>query len=248
MNSIRFTCTSLVGTNKKGILPPDKDGYRYMPVGALNVVNSAGQRYVASGGARELFESGPFKRRVKRGALRSEVGHPIRQPGMSDDDYIQRIMTIVEANVCAHIAEIELDFNTFKNEGDGLIAIMAKIAPSGPHAAMLERSFSNPNENVCFSIRAFTSDYTQRGVVHRILRNVITFDYVNEPGIHIAEKFKSPSLESFSEDVFTEQQIKRAIDKPNGKMALESLSLSPMELYTSLGWCTESLPPIYKQW
>ena len=238
----------MVGTNKKGILPPDKDGYRYMPVGALNVVNSAGQRYVASGGAQELFQSGPFKRRVKRGALRSEVGHPIRQPGMSDDDYIQRIMTIQESNVCAHLAEIVLDFDSFKSEGDGLIAIMAKIAPSGPHGAALEKSFNNPNENVCFSIRAFTSDYVNRGVTHRVLRNVITFDYVNEPGIHIAEKFKSPALESITEDIFTERQIRSAVEKKNATTALESISLTPMELYSSLGWCTKELPPVYRKW
>ena len=68
--AVRFECTSLRGTNKKGLLPKDENGYRWMPIGGLNIFNSAGQYYTLEG-ARELFaESSQFNRRIQRGALR----------------------------------------------------------------------------------------------------------------------------------------------------------------------------------
>ena len=33
--AVRFECTSLRGTNKKGLLPKDENGYRWMPIGGL---------------------------------------------------------------------------------------------------------------------------------------------------------------------------------------------------------------------
>ena len=53
LNSVRFECTTL-GT-RSGVLKPDKDGYYIMPVGGLNVFNSAGQ-YYAYDKAKALFE------------------------------------------------------------------------------------------------------------------------------------------------------------------------------------------------
>lgn len=247
--SIRFTCTSLVGTNKEGNLPVDENGYRVMPIGGLNVVNSAGQYYTASG-AKELFESSSvFQRRVKRGVLRSEVGHPIKTPNQSYEEYMRRVLVIDESNVCAHIAEVFLDFDNFTdNQGNKIVAIMGKVTPSGPHASALERSFNNPKENVCFSIRAFTSDYFNRGMTYRVLKNIITFDYVNEPGISIAQKFKAPSLESFEDSIVTQNQLSRALSGHNNEMALESISLTPAELFTSLGWSSGPTVPKYTTW
>lgn len=249
MSNVRFTCTSLVGTQKKGVLPVDDNGYRTMPIGGLNILNSAQQYYTAAG-AKELFESSSaFQRRVRRGALRSEVGHPVKAHGQSMDDYMQRVLTINESNVCAHIAEVYLDFDNFSGPNGPIVAIMGKVIPSGPHAAMLEKSFSNPKENVCFSIRAFTHDYVSRGVTHRVLKNIITFDYVNEPGIHIAEKYKSPALESFTDSIVTPSQMGRVLDNKECGVALESISLSPAELFQSLGWSNPNAnKPSYAKW
>lgn len=246
--TVRFTCTSLKGTNKQGILPPDANGYRLMPIGGLNIINSAGQFYTAEG-AKELFlSSSAFQRRVRSGKLRSELGHPVQLPGQSNDAYLQRVMTIYEPNVCAHIASVELNFN-YPTERGPVVAIMGRVIPSGPHAAALERSFNNPEENVCFSIRAFTKDFTYNRVTHRVLRNIVTFDYVNEPGIPIAEKYKSPALECFSDPVVTEQQLHRVATSKNGAMAMESVSMSAAELFTSLGWSLpNSREPGYRNW
>ena len=37
-NSVRFTCSSLVGAGKQGIIKPDENGYYELVVGALNVL------------------------------------------------------------------------------------------------------------------------------------------------------------------------------------------------------------------
>ena len=221
-----------------------------MPVGGLNILNSAGQWYDYEG-AKALFEgSSQLMRRVKRGALRGEVGHPQPLPGQSEDEYVMRILTIDEKNVCAHFAELFLNFNDFKgDDGKPLIAIMAKVAPSGPFGPMLKQAFDNPKENVCFSIRAFTSDNYVKGRYTRILKNVVTFDYVNEPGIHIAEKFKSPALESMVEKVITKRQVERAVLSNSAGIAKESMLLSTEELFTSLGWSVSGKDkPLFSKW
>ncbi len=242
MNSIRFGCTSLVGTNKVGSLKQDENGYYEMVVGALNMFNSAGQYYVYEQ-AKELFESSSqLMRRVKRGALRGEYGHPKKQPGMSMDDFAHRVLSIHEEQVCCHHAEMFLDFNRIKDEnGRPVIAIISKVAPAGPFGHVLERSLKNPKENVCFSIRSFTDDFVDRGVVKRILRTVVTFDYVNEPGIAVAEKFRSPSLENHEELVFSRGEIERGI-KMNAQspVAQESVSLTATELFRTMGWQADS--------
>ena len=246
--SVRFTCTSLVGSNKKGVLPPDENGYRTMAIGGLNIVNSAGQYYTAAG-AKDLFESSSaFQRRVRRGVLRSEVGHPKRAPGQPMDEYMQRVLCIDERNVCAHIAEVTLDFENYVGPEGPIVAIVGKVAPSGPFADMLERMFNNGQENVCFSIRAFTSDYMSRGMTHRVLKNIITFDYVNEPGIAIAEKYKSPALESFEDSIVTQSQLLRATNSDTVGAAMESISMTAPELFTSLGWTNNNTKPVYTKW
>ena len=237
-NTIRFECTRL--GRQLGRLKSDGQGGYVMPVGGLNVFNSAGQYYTFEAAKKLFEESSQFMRRVERAVVRAEVGHPVKEPGMSENDYIRRVLTIRESNVCAFHKEIWLDFNSIKDKnGKPVIAIMSRVCPSGPHAAMLERAFENPGENVCFSIRAFTRDYMQGGVMYRDLDTIVTFDYVNEPGIDFAEKFKAPSLEAEVLDTsrFTRGQMTEAISSMRG-VAQESTILTANELFTSLGWNT----------
>lgn len=251
MSSVKFACTALAGTNKTGVIPADSDGYRTMVVGGLNMFNSAGQWYTYEG-AKQLFEeSSQFMRRVKRGALRGEVGHPRQETGQSLDDYISRVLEIRETNICVHFKEIFLDFNRMKDaSGKPVIAIMAKLAPNGPHGDFLAKALENKNENVCFSIRSFTRDFYNGGVYTRELKNIITFDYVNEPGISIANKYAAPSLEGLGDDTVTRNQMKRICEN-NTKNGLgnESNLMTATELFASLGWQTDGpLPPAFSKW
>ena len=201
MKTVKFVSSQLP-SGKKGILKPDSNGYYELPIGGLNAYNSAGEYYTLNGAEALFSNSALLMRRMGKGVLKSELGHPKKLPGMSDDQYLERIMTIEESNVCAHIKELWLDKNFGSNNpkfnNPNLVAIMAKICPSGPHGDALAKSFANPSENVGFSIRGITNNYYERGKCMRILTNIITFDQVVEWGISVANKWASPSLESLS--------------------------------------------------
>lgn len=224
----RYCATTLAGTGKKGVIAPDANGYRTLVIGAMNSFNSAGEYYKLQG-AKELFESSSeFMRRVKDGNLKGEVGHPNREPGMDFRDFVKRVFTIEETNVCAHIAEVWLDFEYGKNnpqfKNPDLVAIMARVKGSGPFGAALEASLANPEENVCFSIRAITKDTMVKGINYRVLERIITFDWVTEPGIDIAKKYHSPALESFELDsaILTQAILAKVIEESKNIVAMES--------------------------
>jgi hypothetical protein len=252
-NSVRFACTALAGTNKVGDLKKDANGYFECVVGALNMFNSAGQFYVYEE-AKALFEgSSQLQRRVARGALRGEYGHPKMQPGQSNDSFANRVMAIYEDNVCCHHKEITVDFDRVKDSnGRPVIAIISKVLPSGPMGAVLEKSLLNKDENVCFSIRAFTDDYREAGLTKRVLKTVVTFDYVNEPGIAVAEKFKAPALEGLSDIIITRGAMERNLQESSiSGIATESMLASSEELFKSMGWSNPVAPnsrPVFLNW
>lgn len=256
LNSVRFTCTALKNSGKKGLLAKDEEGYYSSVLGGLNVFNSAGEYYNAEG-VRQLFEaSGLLQKRIKQGRLRGEWGHPKQLPGETDGSFINRIFLINEEKVACHFKEIWLDDANVKNEnGQPVIAIMGKFCPSGPYADSLQRSLENPNENVSFSIRAFTDDQRIRGVTNRYLKTIVTWDVVNCPGISIAEKWKSPSLESLEMNdeetrILTRGQIERSVkESAVHGLAQESVTMNVNELFTSLGWVdSRTNNPAFMKW
>lgn len=196
---IGFSCTALAGTNKVGNLKRDADGYYEVVLGALDVYNHGGQFWPASASVKEIFhKSSAFMRRISRAALRCEYGHPKKEGGMSMPDYAHRLTQIWEHMVCCHIKEVWLETTRVKDkDGRVVIAIMGKIRPSStPWGIALEKQLQNPHENVCFSIRAVTTDTLDFGQYNKTIKEIITWDYVNEPGIAVANKYSAPSLES----------------------------------------------------
>lgn len=237
MNSVFFSCTSLQGTNKVGKLKQLDNGYYRMVVGALGMFNSAGHFYTYEQAKHVFLEDGAFMRRVRRGALRGEYGHP-RPGNMTDIQFARRVLDIDEKSVCCHHRNIELVFDEMTDErGNPVIAIYSEVAPDGPYGPALAKQLENPSENVCFSIRAFTKDYKVMGVKNRDIKSVVTFDYVNEPGMSVAEKFKNPALESHDETTFSRAVMENAINMSAGAgIAQESVVLNASELFASLGW------------
>lgn len=250
-NSVRFQCTALAGTNKAGILRKDEKGYREVVVGALNVFNSAGQYYTFEH-AKGLFEnSSQLQRRVTKGNLFTELGHPKKLPGMTDDDFTRRILQIDEGNICGHIRSVDLDFNRVKDEhGKPVIAMLAWVGPSGPHGLALERSFDNPDENVCFSIRAFTDDYRHGGIVHRHLKTIVTWDKVTEPGISVANKWMAPSLEELTSVLMSRGELSRAVEPSEVHgVATETALITSHDLFRAMNWDDSRFQkPLYLDW
>lgn len=236
-NSIHFTCTALVGLNKGGELKPDSDGYRKVVLGALGIYNSAGEYYTTHA-IEEIFNSSLFKDRVNQGRLRSELGHPKIRPNETERSFLSRIYQIEEKNVCAHIKEVYIDLTSVKDNNDQpVVAIIGKVIPSGPYADTLEKQFNNPNENVCFSVRGLSDDVVIRGINNKSLKQIITWDNVNDPGISVANKFKSPALESLNQYIFSRQTIESfASNTVPTSVALESAVMSANELCNALGW------------
>lgn len=211
---VTFESIRLRGTNKRGVLTPDEDGCYEICVGALNAFNHAEAYYVYEE-AKHFFESNSsFMRKIQRGVVRCEYGHPKKEPGMSMMDFGDRLTRIEETRVCATIRKIWLLPGKLKDgKGRPVIAIMAKVMPSGPYGEVLKNQLETAAEQVCFSIRSFTEDWVDRGTVHKAIRQLITFDYVNEPGMYNAEKLLSPSLESVDSVTFTKGEIIESVKR-----------------------------------
>lgn len=239
MKTIRYGCTALAGTNKAGVLPRDEEGYYTVIVGALDVHNQSGAFYHLKT-AEKLFESSSsFMRRVNDGVLKAEWGHPKKAPGMSNRDFISRVIRIDEDEICAHFKEIWLDYDSVKDAGGkGVVVIMAKVKPTGPKGAYLQEMLDDPNQNVCFSIRSLTDDSVIGMTVHKHINLIVTFDAVIEPGIIHAKKWNAPSLESLGEDaLFTEATMLRvSAEEVSGGVSMESGSLSVTGVMAELGW------------
>ncbi len=226
-NQLVFNCTALVGTNKVGLLPVDSNGYREVVLGALDFNNSIGQQYNSQAAEKLLAENSAFMRRVQAGYLKGEYGHPKKQPGMSMRDYLIRIMTIEETLVSHHIKSVWIDRSRVRNGGQNVVAIMGMVKPAGPYGPALEKSFSNPDENVAFSIRSITDDYLVRGRVSKHLREIAGWDHVVEPGLSVANKYQAPALESLNQDFQIDtNMIRMLVESPNEyNIATESADL-----------------------
>lgn len=226
MSNIKFTATKLSGSGRLGKLTPDANGYYTLPIGGLNLFNSTGDYYTAEG-ARQLFEqSSVLMRRIANGNLKGENGHPKQLPGQRDDQYFNRAMTIEETNVSHHFKSIWLD-DTYGKKNPGLnspdlIAVMAEVKPCGPHGPALQASLDNQDENVCFSIRALSKDFYQNRQKIRVLQSILTWDWVTEPGLHMATKWNSPTLESMTDKLLTEAILSKIIEETPRCLAMES--------------------------
>jgi len=165
-------------------------------------------------------------------------------------------MTIDESNICCHYSEIWLDDQfgvknpQFKNSA--LVAIMAKVKPTGVKADALKSALENPKENCAFSIRAFTNDYTERGIHKRVLAHIVTFDHVNEPGISIANKYDAPGLECLEEQSITDADIDNILNvTANNNISLENITFLK-ELKNATKFKLTTLPsisiPKYLNW
>lgn len=253
MNDIVFECKRLEGTNKKGVLLPNANGAYTQVVGALNAYNNCGDKYTTEGIAEIFSSSSSFTRRVERGALKAEYGHPKMRPGEKMKDFLARVDDIEPKMVCGTHSKITLDYNNFKApNGESIVAIISEVVPSGPYGEALRKDFENPLVNVCFSIRSFTEDRRVGITIHKRLLKIVTFDYVNEPGMGQAEKFRSPSLEGYRKIITPDdiRGVRNELARPGvgSSYSQESVRLSMEELLASFGWSDNIQAPNWTKW
>ena len=243
--NITFACTRLYNTNKVGDLKKNADGYYTMVVGALNMFNSAGMYYDFKAAEHFFKSSSSLMRRIEGGNLRGENGHPEFLAGMSNQEYFARLNRIDPKNVVCHFASLTLNFNDYKDEkGRPIVAIIAEVCPSGALGHVLEKQLANPRENVCFSIRSFTDDKLVGGIVVRYIKNIVTFDYVIEPGMSVANKFNvmNPALEAYPDVVISQAEAEAGARMLAGTYGVgnESVLLNADELLSVMGWDSSS--------
>ena len=237
--SLVYQNSIISGSTKIGSIKADANGYREMVLGAMNVKNSGGAYYPLEPVKNLLLSNSTLMRRVKDRALRSEYGHP-RRGDMSPVMFLARVMDIHEQSTCNHILRIELDEERVvdKETDQKIAAIIGWILPSGPYGDALQKQFENPEENVCYSIRSITNDSVNgQGQLVKAIKEIITWDYVNEPGIQYAKKSYSPALES----AMTEPS-----DDPMDYMIFnEETILAAREYTKQIGVGTESMDAMF---
>lgn len=221
-NSITFSILKVNGANKKPVV--DENGYYRVTLGAFNSFNSRGEFYLADG-VRDLVEnkSSLLYKRLEKGYLNGEMGHPVRQPGMSMEDYFNRNLRLEMSNISHHIKEIiftPTDVNSGMPGKGTVLKVEGWVKPSGPHGELLKQALDNPDQNVAFSIRSFTEDTRVGSNVFKKVLNIVTWDWVIQPGISQANQWDSISLESY--DLFS-YDINDIVKKVNN---LQNLGLS----------------------
>lgn len=203
---IKFGCRPLPA-GKVGILTPDEDGYYTLPLGGFDLMNESGVYYNRSQQVINLFnESSSLMRRIKRGVLCAELGHPKLLPGMTAMDLLQRSSYIEETRICAHFSEIWLVEGTDPTTGKPALLTYGKAKPYGPYGHVFEDAVKNRMQNVCFSIRSTKVDSIINGRIDRTVDHIFTWDLVNEPGVRSAEKYHSMALESFRNDLEVKEE------------------------------------------
>lgn len=215
--------------------------YSQVVLGALEYPNSTGAVYDLQSAINIIERSQIFNRRMTQGFLRGELGHPVERECRDYNDFVRRIHTIDERNVVMHIRRVWIEPNYKGPNGEKIIAILGEVAPDGPHAAVMERGLNNPSANQAFSVRSLTNDRIVSGQRRKFFDNIITWDYVNEPGLSPSTKFNSPSCESASFEELISVPVTPALIQMVQAEAKRSSGLSMESYHVSMESSVQAL-------
>ena len=173
----------------------DNDGYIWLNAGAYNIYNESGVYYDGQN-IEALFEDNSvLQRRISKSVVRSELGHPQKLPGMSDAMYESRMMNIQEDRYCGNIRAAKIISNT----DDKVKITKINITPFGHYKSTLIDAIKTKDANCFFSVRSLSNRQRINGVLVKYVYEIITWDFVTEGGIRLANKFDTNmDLESFS--------------------------------------------------
>lgn len=203
--TLTFENTLLEGSGKRGILKPmDDSGYYMMNAGKLNAPLRLGHSYPVNDYIMECMdENSDLKRRVARGEVYAELGHPqafyfervngqvVRTAITEQFEWIMRLRTIVMDNVCLHIRRIHFDMLGGRYDP---VMMRAEVIPFGTHKQIAQDSLANPDINTALSMRTVTAPQ-KMGDKTRQIEYFTNFDLVWEPGAAEACKHMTAGLE-----------------------------------------------------
>lgn len=215
MGGVSFVSTALLGTNKVGNLKPDSDGYYEVVLGGFETENAHGHYYSFEDQTRRLFESSSqFMRQISAGNLWGEWGHPKREVGESLEAFLRRCILVSENRYALHIRKVSINERDVKDaKGKAIVAVLGEVKPMGPFGHCLKEVLDTRSANACFSVRAQTDDEDMpNGKEKRSVKQIITWDYVGDPGVATSTKFHSPKLESFY-DQFVDFEVLEKISR-----------------------------------
>lgn len=200
MSANNLALTSIRTTSPAASIQADETGYYEFILGAVNSLNSCREFYLKDGIDKFINdESYMLARKLKNGYLNGEMGHPKYLPGMSREDYYSRNLNVDIQNVSHHIKSVWTEDTSIDSgvAGKGnIILLKGKVKPSGVNGKLLQDHISNSAANTAFSIRALTMNKNVGGIVYKTIVQVITWDWVLEPGIKQANKWANISTES----------------------------------------------------
>ncbi len=181
-------------TSSNKLLQRDDQGYYKVILGAVNSYNSLGE-YYGDNYVEDLFKPDTYiGRMLANGSLLGEVNHPQFVPGMSKFDYFMRNNRVDQLNASHFIKNIEI-VNSGKIEGGRpkkLIVGWIKPIESNPGGKILKELLDTPGANVCFSVRCIIEPTSTRDNIK--IKSIITFDWVDLPGIKEANKLDTLEL------------------------------------------------------
>ena len=187
---------------------PDKDGYYYVNVGALNVANTSGVFYEAPEVVLELFKSTSIAvKRLRERRLYGESKHPNLENHKGNNaagipKWIVRQTHIDSDRHAIHIRSFDL-FETDITDtitGKKKILIKAWLKPYGPYGPVVQESFDNPNMDTCFSLRAVAIERMEQGRRIRRITSAVTWDFVPAPGIPGSSSQHSDNFRAVTEE------------------------------------------------
>ena len=247
--------TTLYGGNSLA-MQPDENGCFSIIVGATNVYNSSGAKYIHNDKVNKMFAMGSsMLTRVKNGEMQAESGHPMPKAGMTSAEYLKRVYLIDADNVACDILDLKLSSNPVNlgRKNTMVYPVHAKIKPTGPHGDALYESLTDPDSDTAFSVRSITVDYVVDGVTHKEFKYIVNYDWVHAPGIEIAkasmwkafglEAVDGVSVEISFEDI---KSLEQEFTNMSG-ISLESKNEILADLEGMFKACTTD-DCIYKQW
>ena len=174
-----------------GLLTPDADGYWWVNAGAYGVCNESGV-YYSEDNIEKLFDNDSIlTRRIEKKVVRSELGHPLWLPGTSEKMYESRMQMIQEDRYCGHIRAAKL----VKNKDGRSYITKINITPFGHYKSTLLDALTTKDANCFFSVRSLSNRQMINGVLVKYVYYVITWDFVTEGGMRIANSLDTNNLD-----------------------------------------------------